>query len=166
MELSVICIGALTDNLRTACASNLMSAMQAFRRCTGNTLHATTRRHRYATSSAAYAGTAQALRINSDTKVIYQGFTGKQGTCVVSGVHGNPQCAESIQLSRPASHRLRYGLSSITASHMADPIVGTKVVGGTNPKKAGEKHLDRPVFANVSDAVRETGATASAIFVP
>ena len=72
------------------------------------------------------------ILIDKQTKVICQGFTGKQG-------------------SFHSEQALKYG---------------TQLVGGVTPGRGGEVHLGLPVFNSVQDAVEQTGANASMIYVP
>ena len=60
------------------------------------------------------------------------------------------------------------GLTGRAATYHVGRMIayGTKLVGGVTPGKGGWRHLDVPVFDTVSEAVAETGATASLVFVP
>jgi hypothetical protein len=63
----------------TFLTSIVSDKMQAFSKCARPLMQAAVRRQGYSTATSAYAATAENLRITKDTKVIYQGFTGKQG---------------------------------------------------------------------------------------
>lgn len=70
--------------------------------------------------------------VNKKSKIIVQGFTGKEGT-----FHAEQMIA-----------------------------YGTNIIGGVTPGKGGQKHLEKPIFNTVEEAVKKAGADTSIIFVP
>lgn len=60
------------------------------------------------------------------------------------------------------------GMTGRTGSYHTERAIayGTDVVAGVRPGKGGTRHLDRPVFNTVREAMTETGANASLVFVP
>jgi succinyl-CoA synthetase alpha subunit len=73
----------------------------------------------------------------------------------------------SILLSRESRLAVQ-GITGATGTFHAQQCLeyGTNIVAGITPGRGGARHLDRPVFDTVSEAVRQTGADASLVFVP
>lgn len=71
-------------------------------------------------------------------------------------------------LAKRATRVICQGLTGRAATYHVGRMVayGMRLVGGVTPGKGGQRHLDVPVFDTVAEAVAETGATASLVFVP
>ena len=71
-------------------------------------------------------------------------------------------------LVNSATRVITQGMTGETGTFHTEQAIayGTKMVGGVTPGKGGQTHLGLPVFDTVADAVQETGADASVVYVP